>query len=210
MLEKLNAQSTAIKAVIMLAIAGALVATAWFAYPGVGAMIEANRLAAEQLDKKNKENADLRQYEPKLNDLDRQIVMLKQQMELQKRIVPEEKDADKFIILLQETASSAGINLRKLEAKSVATKEFYSEVPFAIEIDGSYYAVLNFFERLAGQTRIVNVDGLTMKTLAKSTKFAYGPNDSVEVSATAKTFFSREQPAGAPAGAPEPAPAPKK
>ena len=206
MLEKLNAQSTPIKAVIMLAIAGILVATAWFAYPGVGAMIEANKQAADQLEKKNKENADLRQFESKLNDLDRQIVMLKQQMELQKRIVPDDKDADKFIVLLQETASSAGINLRKLEAKSVATKEFYSEVPFGIEIDGSYYAVLNFFERLAGQTRIVNVDGLAMKSLGKSTKFTYGPNDSVEVSATAKTFFSRDaQPAGAAPGTPAPA-----
>lgn len=206
MLEKLNSQSTAVKAVIALAIAGILVATAWFAYPGVGAMIEANKQSAEQLEKKNKENADLRQFESKLNDLDRQIVMLKQQMELQKRIVPDEKDADKFILLLQETASNAGINLRKLEAKAVATKEFYSEVPFGIEIDGPYYNVLNFFERLAGQTRIVNVDGLNMKSLSKSQKFTYGPNDSVEVAATAKTFFSRENqatPAGAPAAAPK-------
>lgn len=204
MLEKLNTQPTSIKAVIALAIAGILVATAWFAYPGVGAMMEQNKQDAVKLEAKNKENADLRQFETKLNDLDRQIVMLKQQMELQKRIVPDDKDADKFIILLQETASTAGINLRKLEAKPVATKEFYAEVPFAIEIDGPYYNVLSFFERLAGQTRIVNVDGLNMKSLAKNTKFQYGPNDSVEVAATAKTFFSREnQPAGA-------APAPKK
>ena len=208
MLEKLNAQPTSIKAVIMVAVAGIIVAVAWFVYPngGVGAMMEQNKQDAVKLEAKNKENADLRQFESKLNDLDRQIVMLKQQMELQKRIVPDDKDADKFIILLQETASTAGINLRKLEAKPVATKEFYAEVPFAIEIDGPYYNVLNFFERLAGQTRIVNVDGLNMKSLAKNTKFQYGPNDSVEVAATAKTFFSREtQPAGAAA-----APAPKK
>lgn len=204
MLEKLNAQSTAVKAVILLAIAGILVATAWYAWPGVGAMKEANAQVAVTLEKKKAENADLQQFESKLNDLDRQIVMLKQQMELQKRIVPEEKDADKFIVLLQETATSAGINLRKLEAKPVATKEFYSEVPFGIEIDGPYYGVLNFFERLAGQTRIVNVDGLAMKSLGKSTKFTYAPNDTVEVTAIAKTFFSRDVQPGAP-GAPAPA-----
>ncbi|HUS18343.1 MAG TPA: type 4a pilus biogenesis protein PilO [Terriglobales bacterium] len=203
MLEKLNAQSTPIKAVIMLAIAGILVATAWYAYPGIGAMMEANNQEKAKLAKLTEDNNKMREYESKLSDLDRQIVMLKQQMELQKRIVPEEKDADKFIVLLQETASSAGINLRKLEAKAVGTKEFYSEVPFAIEVDGPYYSVLNFFERLAGQTRIVNVDGLAMKSLAKSTKFTYAPNDSVEVAATAKTFFSRES-APAEAGAPAP------
>jgi type IV pilus assembly protein PilO len=204
MLEKLNAMSTPIKSAIMLALAAALVAGAWFAYPGVGAMKEQNKQDAVKLEAKNKENADLHQFESKLNDLDRQVVMLKQQMELQKRIVPDDKDADKFIILLQETASTAGINLRKLEAKPVATKEFYAEVPFAIEIDGPYYNVLSFFEKLAGQTRIVNVDGLAMKSLAKNTKFQYAPNDSVEVAATAKTFFSREaQPAAAAPAAPK-------
>lgn len=202
MLEKLNALSAPIKAAVALGLAAVLVAGAWFGYPGIGAMMEQNKQDAAKLQAKQEENDKLRQYETKLNDLDRQIVMLKQQMELQKRIVPDDKDADKFILLLQETASNAGINLRKLEAKAVANKEFYSEVPFGIEIDGPYYNVLNFFERLAGQTRIVNVEGLNMKSLAKSTKFQYGPNDSVEVAATAKTFYSREaQPAGAPAPA---------
>lgn len=206
MLEKMNALSTPVKGVIMLVIAGVMVAGAWYAWPGVGAMKEQNIQDAARLAKMTEDNNKLREFETKLNDLDRQIVMLKQQMELQKRIVPDDKDADKFIILLQETASNAGINLRKLEARPVATKEFYTEVPFGIEIDGPYYGVLNFFERLAGQTRIVNVDGLGMKSLGKSTKFTYGPNDSVEVVATAKTFFSREAP---PTGAPASTPAKK-
>jgi type IV pilus assembly protein PilO len=192
MLEKLNALSTPIKGAIMLGLAAGLVAVAWYAYPGIGAMMEQNKQDEIKLAAKVEENNKLRENETKLNDLDRQIAMLKQQMELQKRIVPDEKDADKFIVLLQETASTAGINLRKLEAKAIANKEFYTEVPFAIEVDGPYYNVLGFFERLAGQTRIVNVDGLNMKSLAKNTKFQYGPNDSVEVAATAKTFFSRE------------------
>ncbi|HUQ50143.1 MAG TPA: type 4a pilus biogenesis protein PilO [Terriglobales bacterium] len=204
MLEKLNAQSTPIKAAVTVALIAIFVAGAWYGWPAVGAIREQNAQDKIKLDAKIAENNDLKQFESKLGDLDRQIASLKQQMELQKRIVPDDKDADRFIILLQETASNAGINLRRLEAKPVATKEFYAEVPFAIEIDGPYYSVLNFFQRLAGQTRIVNVDGLNMKSLAKSRKFEYGPNDSVEVAATAKTFFSRE---AAPAGT---APAPAK
>jgi type IV pilus assembly protein PilO len=208
MLDRLNALSAPIKAAIALSLAAAIMAGAWYGWPGIGGMMEQNKQDAVKLQAKTEENDKLRQYETKLNDLDRQIVMLKQQMELQKRIVPDDKDADKFILLLQETASNAGINLRKLEAKAVANKEFYSEVPFGIEVDGPYYAVLNFFERLAGQTRIVNVDGLNMKSLAKNTKFQYAPNDSVEVAATAKTFYSRE--AQAPAAGPAAPAAPAK
>jgi Tfp pilus assembly protein PilO len=107
-------------------------------------------------------------------------------------------------VLLQETAASSGISLRKMEAKPVATKEYYAEVPYAIEIDGPYYGVLTFFDKLAAQTRIVNVEALTMKSLAKSgnKQFQYAPNDSVMVACVTKTFFSREPGANPPAATP--------
>ena len=44
----------------------------------------------------------------------------------------------------------------------VGNKEFYSEVPFAIDIDGPYYSVLNFFQRVAELERIVNVSNMQM------------------------------------------------
>jgi Tfp pilus assembly protein PilO len=122
-------------------------------------------------------------------------------MEYQKQIVPDDKNADAFIQLLQEQASAAGINLRRLEAKPVANKEYYSEVPFAIEADGPFYGMVNFFDKLGSQTRIVNVNDLAMKTTARNAKYAIGPNDSVTIAAVAKTFYSREQSAPAAAGA---------
>ena len=43
-----------------------------------------------------------------------------------------------------------------------ASKEFYTEVPFEMEVDGPYYSMLNFFERTAKLERIVNVNGLAL------------------------------------------------
>jgi type IV pilus assembly protein PilO len=201
MLEKMNELSTGAKIGIMLVLAIAIAGGGY--YTMVMPLAEKNKVDKETLDKKKAENQLLEQYVTKLGDMDRQIASLKQQMELQKRIVPDEKEADKFIILLQEMASSSGIAFRKLEAKSVATKEYYTEVPYSIELDGPYYGVLSFFDKLATQTRIVNVEGLSMKSLSKTGKpFTYGPTDSVAVAATAKTFFSREQSASDTAAAP--------
>ena len=205
MLQKLNELGTGAKLGIALALAAVIVAAGYYGpMPGVSAMIDKNKADKETLDKKEAENRTLQGYVTKAADLDRQIATLKQQMELQKKIVPDEKEADKFIVLLQDTASSAGVALRKIDAKQSATKEYYTEVPYSIELDGPYYGVLSFFDKLATQTRIVNVEGLSMKSLAKTGKqFTYGPTDSVAVVATAKTFFSREQ--GADAAAPAPA-----
>lgn len=201
MLEKLNQLSTGAKLGVAIVLAAIIAGGGYYGL--VMPIMDKNKADAETLKKKKDENQLLQQYVTKLGDMDRQIASLKQQMEFQKKIVPDEKEADKFIILLQDTASSAGVAFRKIEAKSPSTKEFYTEVPYAIELDGPYYGVLSFFDKLATQTRIVNVEGLSMKSLSKTGKqFTYGPTDSVAVTATAKSFFSREQKAGDTAAAP--------
>jgi len=207
MLEKLNAQSTPVKMLIALVIAGVLGGGIWYLL--VSPMQEENAKTKVTLAAKVKENAELKQYETKAADLERQITQLKAQMELQKQIVPDEKNADNFIILLQELASNAGISLRKLEAKPVSSKEFYTEVPFAIQIDGPFYGVLSYFDKLGSQTRIVNVSDMVMKTSSRGAQFPMGPNDSVVVTAVAKTFFSKEAAAAGAAGTPAAAPAKK-
>src|SRR4029079_1981134 len=123
----------------------------------IGSIWDKTKADKATLAAKEAENNQLRQYEAKIVDVDRQIAQLKAQMEYQKQIVPDDKNADAFIQLLQEQASAAGLNLRKLESRPVSNKEYYSEVPFAIEADGPYYGMVNFFEKLSGQTRIVNV-----------------------------------------------------
>jgi type IV pilus assembly protein PilO len=204
MLEKLNELATGAKAGVMLAIAAVIIAAGYYGpMPGVSAMADKNKADQDALTAKKAENQKLEQFVGKLNEMDAQIASLKAQMERQKEIVPDEKQADKFITLLQDTAAGSGINLRKISADPAVKKEYYSEVPYKIEIDGPYYGVLTFFDKLATQTRIVNVDNLAMKSLSKNSggQYNYGPTDSVAVTANAKTFFSNEANANAPAPA---------
>src|SRR4051812_15012208 len=190
MLEKLNEQSMPIK-LVMAVVLAAIFGGAGY-YFVVMPMLEKNKADAAMLAAKQRENDELRAFETKVADLDRQILALKQQLEIQKKIVPDDKDADKFIILLQDSANDSGIALRSLVAKNTVNREYYTEVPFAIEIDGSYYQVMNYFQKLSAQTRIVNVEGLTMRSSAKGGRYTYAPTDSVVVLATAKTFFSHD------------------
>jgi Tfp pilus assembly protein PilO len=80
-------------------------------------------------------------------------------------------------------------------------------VPFAIDIDGPYYSVLNFFQRVAELERIVNVSNMQMGNTksggAAKVKgsYPYAPGETVVASCVATTFFSHEpeaQPAAAP------------
>jgi type IV pilus assembly protein PilO len=170
-------------------------------------LMEANDQTSKQIVAVKAENDSLRPYENKVRDLDQQIENLKQQLEIQKRIVPDEKEADNFIRLVQATAASSGIEVRLYSAKATTPKEFYVEAPFELNLDGPYYSVLNFFDKLAKQERIVTVSNLQMAGVEKSgeakirRRYAYAATESVVASCTATTYFSRE--AGAtPAGKP--------
>src|SRR3954462_3957548 len=121
MLQKLNELATGAKIGVMLALAAIIIAAGYYGpYPGVSATMDKNKTDADTLASKKAENQKLEQFVTKLGDMDRQIASLKAQIELQKKIVPDEKEADRFITLLQETASSSGVSLRKITADEVS------------------------------------------------------------------------------------------
>ena len=107
-----------------------------------------NDAAKIKLQAKQRENAELEAYRPKLADIERQLASLKQQLEIERRIVPDEKEVDNFMRMVSEEARKAGVEIRRYTAKPYVSKEFYTEVPFEVEFDGPYYSMLGFFSRL--------------------------------------------------------------
>ena len=182
----------------LAAVGGVLLLTAAIYFTLFRGMRDANTTAQKDLDSKVAENAQLEQYRPKLADMERQLANLKQQLEIERKIVPDDKEVEQFIKMVDAEGVKAGIEIRRYTAKPVSSKDFYSEMPFEIEIDGPYYGVLNFFDRLGKTERIVNVSSLLMATPKKSgdakTKatYQYAPGESVVATCTATTFFSHD------------------
>ena len=189
-------------------VGGAALVTAGLYFTVFKSQRDQNTAAQAALETKRKENAELEAYRPKLAEMERQLASLKQQLEIERRIVPDEKEVDGFMRMLDAEASKAGIEIRRYTAQPVAQKDFYTEVPFEMELDGPYYAMLNFFQKVGTMERIVNMDSLRMSAIggkgsATKHRYDYAPTESVTVACTAKTFFSKTL--GAPA-APAPAP----
>ncbi len=168
---------------------------------------DANAAAQSTLDAKLRENAELESYRPKLADMDRQVASLKQQLEIEQHIVPDQKEVDGFIKMLDAEALKAGIEIRRYTADPVIDKEFYTEVPFELEIDGPYYSVLSFFNQVGKLERIVNISGLLVASTKKPSdakakhNYTYAPNESVVATCIASTFFSHDMAPAAPAAA---------
>ncbi len=168
---------------------------------------ESNATAQHALDEKIRENNELESYRPKLKQMEQQLAELKQQLEIEQRIVPDEKQVGGFIEMLDSEAQKAGVELRRYTAKDTRSQQYYTEVPFDMELDGPYYSAVNFFDRVSKLERIVNVSGLLVATTktpsaakAKHT-YQYAPNESIVATFTATTYFSHDlQPSAAGAG----------
>jgi len=177
---------------------GAVLVSAGLHYTVFKSQRSANETAQQNLQAKLRENAELEAYKPKLKDMERQVANLKQQLEIERRIVPDEKEVDNFMRMLDAEATKTGIEIRRYTADPVSTHEYYSEVPFEIEIDGPYYSVLSFFDHVAKLERIVNISNVLVATVKKPTEaktkhtYQYAGNESIVATCKASTFFSHD------------------
>jgi type IV pilus assembly protein PilO len=164
---------------------------------------KANQADALILQSKQAEIAQLAPYRQKLAELNAQTQALKVQMEEQSKIVPEEKEVPSFIVQVEHESAAAGVEVRRYTPAATTKKEYYTEVPFDIDVDGPYYAVVNFYDRLAKMQRIVNVSRLTMGSLRggkTGIKRAYpwSAKETVGANCLLTTFYSNPKAATPP------------
>jgi type IV pilus assembly protein PilO len=177
---------------------GGIVLTAALYFTLFKSQRDANAQAQQQLETKERENRELESYKPKLAEMERQVATLKQQLDIERRIVPDDKQADDFIRAVDAEATKAGIELRRFTAMPVTNKDYYSELPFELEVDGPYYSMLNFFDRVSKLERIVNVSSLLVSSVKKPSEaktkhtYNYAPGESVVATCVATTFFSHD------------------
>src|ERR1051326_9229151 len=84
------------------------------------------------------EVTQLQVYKQRFGELKQEMDALNKQLDTLKTIVPEEKETDEFIRLLQGAATASNVAIRSLKAKAVVSKDNnYYEMPFEISADRS-------------------------------------------------------------------------
>ncbi|HXL21842.1 MAG TPA: type 4a pilus biogenesis protein PilO [Candidatus Dormibacteraeota bacterium] len=160
--------------------------------------------AVQQRTKMSQEVTQLQVYEQRYGELKQQMDALNKQLDTLKTIVPEEKEVDEFIRLIQGAASASNVQLRRLTAQAIVPRDYHYEMPFDVQVDGPFFNILDFFGRLGRLSRIINVGDLQFDDPDKSkgTKYPVRPGTTVSGSFIATTFFTKPADTGAaPAGA---------
>jgi type IV pilus assembly protein PilO len=152
--------------------------------------------------KLTQEVTQLQVYKQRYGELKQQMDALSKQLDTLKTIVPEEKEVDEFIRLIQGAASASNIQLRRLSAKAVVPREFHYEMPFEVQADGPYFNILDFFGRLSRLSRIINVGDLQFDDpdKARGGKYPLRPGTTVSGVFTATTYFTKPADVGSAPG----------
>jgi type IV pilus assembly protein PilO len=118
------------------------------------------------------------------------------------RQLPETKDIPNLLRNVTMVSEESRLKVRQFEPKIIKTKDFYSELPFEMKLQGNFKNLASFLDGVRKQERIISITDFAFE--AKGT-----PNNVViEGSCEANAYmYLREgapKPAAPPKGAPKP------
>jgi type IV pilus assembly protein PilO len=179
-----------VSAVIALLICGG------FYYFWYADALEQQRQKEARLATLQKEIRALEATANRLPEFQREVQALEARLETLKRILPPEKEMPDLMRRIQYLAAQSSLQIRKFNPATVVQRDFYQEVPVAIDVDGTYHNMGAFLDRVSRMSRLVNMGDLKIKSQSTQTL-----SNTVAISATATTYVYVDAPPPPPAGA---------
>jgi len=147
---------------------------------------EFDRLEAHlaELQTKIQEGRAARQQLPKFREEVRQL-----ELELDKllRILPARRNTPDLMRRIRSLAEQGDFSLKRFNPGLLADKEFFSEWPIAVNVEGTYHNLALFFDRISRFSRIINIEDLQIAALTTSKG-----THTISSTFTAKTFVYKE------------------
>jgi type IV pilus assembly protein PilO len=152
----------------------------------------ANEAKLAELQNKIQEGRAAKQELPKFREEVRQL-----ELELDKllRILPARRNTPDLMRRIRSLTEQGDFALTKFNPGTLSDKEFFSEWPIAVNVQGTYHNLALFFDRISRFSRIINIENLEVTALPVSKN-----THTISATFTAKTFVYKEPDPAAPAG----------
>lgn len=162
---------------IGIAIAGA-VHYAWLKNVNAQIQTKKTELAGlqEEINKGRAAERKLSQFREEVKRLELELAKLLQ-------ILPSKRNTEELIKRIETLTRQGDFTLVKFTPGEFVPKEFYSEWPIDIALQGTYHNLALFFDRMSRFSRIINVEELKVQALPTVA------NKSISSTFTAKTFI---------------------
>jgi Tfp pilus assembly protein PilO len=164
--------------VFLAVLAAGAVQYLWFT--GLNDEIKKKRV---QLDDLNQEIQKGRAAERKLSQFREEVKRLELELGKLLLILPSQRNTEELIKRVEALTRQGDFSLKKFTPGEFVHKDFYSEWPIDIQLDGTYHNLALFFDRMSRFSRIINVEELKINGVDTL------PGKSIAASFVAKTFI---------------------
>ncbi len=177
----------------------------WYMSAGVGLLLLAAVVIACKYVKFDGMDGQIVRKERKLQTLEREInegrAAMKSlpqfreevdrlQLELDKllRILPSRRNTEDLLRRIRRLTEQGDFDLLRFTPRGLSKRDFYSEWPITISINGTYHNLALFFDRIRRFSRIINVENLRINAKSRG-------RHSVAANFIIKTFIYNPPPA---------------
>jgi Tfp pilus assembly protein PilO len=168
-------------------------AVSWRVLQPMRDQLAAGEQQIAELQTKIQEGRAAKQQLPKFRD---EVHGLEMELDKLLRILPARRNTPDLLRRIRSLAEQGDFTLRRFTPGQLSDREFFSEWPIAVNVEGGYHNLALFFDRISRFSRIINIEDLNITALP-------GPKGTHTLSASfnAKTFVYKEsEPVPPPAG----------
>lgn len=133
-----------------------------------------------------KEINKAKEMSEKLEQFRKEHFLLKEKLKLTVSILPNAEQMDRLIITTEGLATQSGLQILSFKPSPPVGKDFYGETNILIKVIGGYHDLGYFFEKIANESRILNIKNIKMKELKLKTKNA------IQAEFVATAFYFQE------------------
>ena len=127
---------------------------------------ERNEMAKAQELQRNLNNA--RAVASNIPAVESEIEGMERDLELALKQLPNRKQFEDLLQDISTAGKKVGVAIKSIDRDKEVPRDFYAEVPFQLEIEGSYHDLARFFEMVASLPRIVNIGSLDIQVSKES------------------------------------------
>ena len=170
-----------------VAVAAVLFGLAWWRlYGPMKQRIVSQDSKLSELQGKIQEGRAAKQRLPQFREEVRRL-----ELELDKllRILPARLNTEDLLRRLRALAEQGDLDILRITPGNLTDKDFYSEWPIQITLQGTYHNLASFYDRIGRFSRIINVDDLIVNAIDPTRNQGH----SISAGFKAKTFVYREE-----------------
>ena len=110
------------------------------------------------------------------------------------RALPLKDEVPSLLTGISQAGKDSGLSFLLFKPEKEIMKEFYAELPVAMELSGTYHDLGMFFDELAGMSRIVNVKKFDVQFPKQKGKNQPATGNELVIACTAETYKFVETP----------------